>query len=414
MGLLVSLTVLPIVLVNASSHFYSSNVPDLAIGINPSNPDARIRLVELAFADEKNRPNIDEQRSIVKTGIRFEPNDARLYSLLGTIEELAGEDTNTVQSLYIHALTLDPTDLRALLRRYVYNVSNGRIQAALDQAELIFRAWPQSWDLIEASLPALLADEAGYQQAYERFLTLSGGPRSMLISLSKSNAGLAIAKRLLIDWHNKGVEDLRPAINVITSRLVQAGQPLQAFLLFGLTLNSSETSEAGFVFNPGFALDPNGNLFDWSLPRVPGISAQVVNTRSGSETGKSESPSVLRRHLEIKFQNTPVRIASILQTVRLPGSNFTWSITYSTDQFGGPKPLQLQLKCRNNGRVIETVDLTASDDAIRTIEVDVSIPASDCDLQQIVLTNGKVAASWQNRYSGSIALHALRLQPSGS
>ena len=97
------------------------------------------------------------------------------------------------------------------------------------------------------SLPALLATEEGYQQAYERFSLLPGGPRSMLISLTKSDAGLAIAKRLLVEWHNNGVEDLRPAVNAITSRLVQASEPLQAFLLFGLTLDSVEQNEAGYV-----------------------------------------------------------------------------------------------------------------------------------------------------------------------
>ena len=189
---------------------------------------------------------------------------------------------------------------------------------------------------------------------------------------------------------------------------------MQAFLLFGLTLNSVEAGQAGYVFNSSFALDPNGNLFDWSLPLVRGISAQLVNSRNVGDIRKSGSSSVPPRLLEIKFQNTPVRIASILQTVRLPSSNFTWSITYSSDQFKGPKPIQLQLKCRNKGRIIGAVDLPANDEGIRTIDVDVSIPASDCDLQQIVLTNGKVARSWQNRYSGSIAFHALKLQPSGS
>lgn len=371
-------------------------------------------MVGLAFANEKSRPDLDTQKAIVESGIRFEPYDARLYSLLGTIAELEGRDAKTVQQLYIHSLALDPTDLRALLRRFAYSVSNGQVKDALKQAELIFRAWPQFWDLIEPSLPELLSSEEGFQQAYERFSTLPAGPRSMLVSLTKVEAGLAIAKRLLVEWHKKGVQDLRPAINVITSRLVQADQPFQAYLLFGLTLNSEERIEAGYIFNPHFALDPNGNLFDWSLPRVPGISAQVVNNENDGHSEKPGPRAVVSRDLEIKFLNTPVRLSSVLQTVRLPASKFNWSITYSTQQLKGPKPVEVQLRCLNKRKIIERMTLAPTDGESRRIEISLTMPASDCALQQIIIDNGNLVESWQNRYSGSISLHELQIQSSGS
>ena len=399
------------VLANAASHWFTDNAPATALYFNPANPDARIRAVEKAIsANDETQPDVENLASILTEAIRYEPHDARLYSLLGLIEEYSGKPSQTVQALYSHALALDPTDIRALIRRFAYSVSNEETGEAVRIAELVFRAWRKEWPALEPYIPELLGSDVGYGEARKRFAQLPGGPGSMLLSLAKTGDGLTIAKKLLLDWHRDGVGNLRPAINGITQRLIQAKDPVNAYLLFGLTLTPQESSEAGFVYNSSFNLDPNGSQFDWRLPRQPGVGFQIVRRPAG----KGREAQDESRAMEIRFLNAPVRLAQALQTVRLPASPFIWKVTYSTRDLKGPKPLQLLLRCYPGSKPVEQLVLTATDNEPRTVSVTASVPPSDCPLQQIVVLNGNPVESWQNRYSGSLFLHEIDVQLAGS
>lgn len=399
------------VLANAVSHWFTVDAPATALYFNPANPDARIRTVERAVsANEGIDLDVENLASVLTEAIRYEPHDARLYSQLGLIEEYSGKPSQTVQALYSHALALDPTDIRALIRRFAYSVSNDETGEAVRIAELVFRAWRNEWSALEPYIPQLLGSDVGYREARQRFAQLPGGPGSMLLSLAKTREGLAIAKKLLLDWHRDGVGNLRPAINGITHSLIQANDPLNAYLLFGLTLTPQESAEAGFVYNSKFNLDPNGSQFDWRLPREPGVGFQIVRRPAG----KGNEAQGESRAMEIKFLNAPVRLAQVLQTVRLPASPFIWSVTYSTRDLKGPKPVQLLLRCHPGSEPVEQLVLSATNNELRTVSVTASVPPSDCPLQQIVVLNGNPVESWQNRYSGSLFLHQIDVQLAGS
>lgn len=400
---------------NAASRWYTQNRPDLALILNPGNPDARIREVELAFASPQAISDPAAMAGIIEAGIAREPYDARLYSLLGLIRERQGAPAAEVQRLYLHALALDPTDLQALLRRFAYEASTGATEAAVGRAEILFRAWRPQWELIEPYLPSLLTSEAGYRIGFERFTALPDGPKAMLNSLAKDPAGLDIARRLLLDWHKAGIAGLRPAINAITNQLVASGEAVQAFLLYGLTLNAEERKEAGFIYNGRFRLDPNENLFDWRLPRVAGTGFSIVSLPAQSKeggTGDAAANATGGRAMEIRFLNTPVALDTNLQTLRVQPANFIWSVTYSTRALRAPKPVSLALRCRFRKQALAELELDPSDET-RTIRTEVTIPREGCDFQHLAISNGSPLESWQNRYSGSVLLHAVGLELAG-
>ena len=68
---------------------------------------------------------------------------------------------------------------------------------------------------------------------------------------------------------------MRPSINSIVKKMLNEKKPIQAFLLFGLSLSEAEREEAGFVFNKRFNLLPNGSVFDWQLPNLPGVGSKL-------------------------------------------------------------------------------------------------------------------------------------------
>ena len=399
--------VLLAVLANSASHWYEQNYPGIAIGFNPSNSEARIRSTEITLAKSSENADFPALIETIKAGIYYEPYNPKLYSLLGMLSISAGTPPEEAQDLFKHALALNGADIRALLSRFAFTASQNQIEEAVRLAELIFRGWPQQWQLVEPYLPVLLENKAGYAVARTRFAALPGGPSRMLASLSKTDTGLYFARKLLLDWRQDGVEDLRPSINIIIGRLLAAKQYNEAFILNNLTLNEAEKDEAGYIFNKDFNLKPNGSPFDWSLPKIPGMSFAMVTTSSRSS---DPAKSATDQAFEIKFLNSPVRLATRLQTLRLPSARFSWSLSYSTRNLKGPKPVELRIRCLPGGKTLASLVLDQSEGKVSTAQTELSVPDRDCPLQEILVTNNNIVESWQNRYSGSVFLHATAVR----
>jgi tetratricopeptide (TPR) repeat protein len=396
------------VLANSASHWYEENYPEVAIRFDPSNSEARIRITEIALERASEDADFPALIETIRTGIYYEPYNPKLYSLLGLLSISAGMAPDDAQDLFKHALALNGADIRALLSRFAYTASRNEIEEAVQLAELIFRGWPEQWQLVEPYLPALLGNKAGYAVARARFAELPGGPSRMLASLSKTDTGLYFARKLLLDWRQDGVGELRSSINIIVGRLLASKQYNEAFLLNSLTMSGQEKAETGYIFNKEFNLKPNGSPFDWALPKLPGVSFSMVATTSHSS---GEAGDAKGQALEIKFLNSPVRLTTRLQTLRLPSAQFSWSVSYSTRNLRGPKPVELKIRCLPGAKTLASLVLDPSDGKVSAVKTAVEVPGrGDCPLQEIIVTNNNIVESWQNRYSGSVYLHATDMR----
>ena len=94
----------------------------------------------------------------------------------------------------------------------------------------------------------------------------------------------------MLNWHDANLPELQPAINLITANLVREGRIDQAFQLFGLTRNSEERDEGGFIFNRHFRLDPSGNLFDWQFPRLRGVGFSIDGNSPSNASDDGRNP----------------------------------------------------------------------------------------------------------------------------
>ncbi len=406
--LALSLIVFLAVLASATSNFLTNANPDLALSFNPLNTQARVNKLSTHLARKLNYNELAGLSSIATRGIELDPIDARLYSLLGVIDEQQGK-IDSAQQLYLHSLKLLPTEIQALTRRFVYSVNVKNYVDAISLADIILRRWNSQWELIAPFMAGLLQDKAAYQEALIRFSKYDIGKRFLIDTLSSNANSTIIARRLIKDWHSQGVENLRPVINKLTAKLVSYDQYLSAYRLFLLTLNEVEQTETGYIYNSNFNLKPTGNLFDWQLIRQAGISTRFKELHSGEASGQTRD-----NVFEIRFLDAPIHVSRTLQYLMLPPSKFTLKLVYSTLNLKTVKPLNLQVSCNKSRIALASLSFEPGNNNKKEDAMQFKVPATGCKVLQLRFYNENFVESWRNRYSGSLLIHKVSVSLDGA
>lgn len=406
--LLLSLIVFLVVLVSAASNFMSVASPDLAVLLNPLNTEARITKLSGILGQKIDPAEVASLKKSAVEGIGFDPVDARLYSLLGVLNDSQGQKQQA-QRLYQHSLKLSRTEIQALIRRFVFNLENRNYVEAVSLADIILRRWHKYWDRIAPGFAFLLKDKAAYQEALLRFSKYPRGQDRIIDSLSNDVASTVIARRLIRDWHKDGPTDLRKVINKLTRKLIGFEQYLPAYRLFALTLTDKEKRQSGYIFNGNFDLEPNGNTFDWRLVRQAGLSSSIVNLPAGgSSRAKAE------KALEFRFLDAPIRFSHVLQGLMLPPSKFVLKLTYSTSALKTVKPIILQVECGIDGKPLASLAIESGTRFSQEAKMVFEVPSSGCDYLRLRIYNRKFVESWKNRYSGSLYLQNVAIELDGA
>jgi len=348
---------------------------------------------------------VEKYEQMAITGTTLEPMDARFFSLLGIISERAGNN-DCAQKLYQHALQLQPTEIQALSRRFVFNVNNSNFVGAISIADTISRRWRNYWNLISPYLPYLLDDDGVYNEALKRFAMQKSGKQILVSSLIHKTNSLELAYRLIMDWYNRGESNLRSSINLLSAKLVATGQESKAYQLFRLTLNDAQKKERGYIFNGRFNLDSTENLFDWKLVKQSGIYMNIRAMQFNSNVGKNV--------LETRFLDSSVRFSAPLQVLYLPSAAFTLKLTYSARNLVTPKPIKLAITCNNDGNKLAVIEILAGSVAGKNMQSSFTVPDESCDLQQIRIFNGNIVESWRNRYSGALYFYRMSIELGGN
>ncbi len=406
--LALSLIVFLAVLASATSNFLTSVNPDLALSFNPLNTQARVNKLSTQLARKLNPAELAGLRMITTRGIELDPMDARLYSLLGVLDEQQGNN-ETAQQLYIHSLKLLPTEIQALTRRFVFNVNAKNYVDAVSHADIILRRWNSQWKLIKPYMAGLLQDKAAYQEALLRFSKNEYVKTRLIGALTNNVNSTVIARRLVKDWHAQGVKNLRPIINNVTRKLINYNRHLSAYRLFLLTLNDAEMAEVGYIFNSNFNLKPSGSLFDWQLVTQAGISTQIRQFYSENADGQTKS-----NVYEFRFLDAPIRLSKILQHLVLPPSNFTLNLVYSSLNLKTGKPIKLQVGCRKRGLLLASLSFEAGNTNKKKETLNFKVPATDCKILLLRIYNENIVESWKNRYSGSLLIHNITVSLNGA
>src|SRR5690606_2454596 len=86
------------------------------------------------------------------------PGDARGYSVLGAVEERAG---NVAGAHVLYALALDhsKSELHALLRTARAKLEQADTAGALENIDLLLRRWPNYWEQVQPVLLEVASNE---------------------------------------------------------------------------------------------------------------------------------------------------------------------------------------------------------------------------------------------------------------
>jgi tetratricopeptide (TPR) repeat protein len=396
------------VLANAASAFIEPTNPALALRLNPLNSAARISLAAGDLAD--GTPGaLRSARELILAGLRLSPADARFYSLMGLVELRRG-DRKSAELSFSRAHQLLPTEIQALGHKLQFAIEARDFSEAVDYVEVFARRWPQRWARVEAVLPVLLSDGPAFDKLAARFADEPELRDLLLESLSASAKTLPFAYRLIMTWFGRGSTGLDGGINRLTKRFIEEKRYAQAFLLFRLTRGRS----VGYVTNGGFDQPLSGNPFDWCLRPQAGVDLRF-EAKQPPQSGHSEDGEAVRdRRLAIRFLDTPVRFRNVSQWLRLAPAHYRLTVRYAARDLSTPRPLGLSLACLEGGKPLAEIALDDGTFAIREETVDFVVPAGDCALQQLVVSNGPMPMSWQDRYSGTLYLEKVSVSRAGS
>lgn len=401
-------------LLDAVSTALVSESPLSALKINPLNSPARINAIETELSDltEATPEQISQLRKYILNGIRLSPIDARYYSALGIVDSSTG-NLDQAKQLFSHSLKMLPTEIQALSHQLVFSVQDRRFIDAVDYLELIARRWPRYWGNVAPALSILLADQEAHDIIAKRFSTSPNLRRMLVNILAQSPDTIAQAMNLLLDWHKEEIPDLASDINTVTSRLIGAKRPSEAFLLFNLTRSPSAPN--GYVYNGQFNALPSGNPFDWNWRSQAGADIRIVKhseTRRDS-SNKGQVPAD-EKSLSIRFLDNPVRFDNVRQMTRLVAGKYSLAAAYSVRNLRTPKPLMLGIRCAGARQFLASQTFRTDINSPTKLEVEFIVPPTNCDLQQITVYNENLTDSWKNRYSGSLFLHSVAITRSGA
>ncbi|NNE24522.1 MAG: hypothetical protein HKN11_18125 [Rhizobiales bacterium] len=392
------------VLASAASNLLLQSSPSLAHRVNPLNVEARIALVARQIG-KAGAPDIEALSQIVSAGIRTAPADARLVSLLGLVRQQQGRNQDA-QKLFRRSLALLPTEIQALLQRFLFHVERQDYSSAVRIADLVSRRWLKHWPVLEPYLAVILSDETAMRETAMRFARSRHGKSLLITSLVKQPETLNMATRLVAIWQQQGIEDLWPATNQITRRLVAEKRYAEAYILFRSMLDDQRGGETGYVFNADFRSQPTGNPFDWQFKKQAGVSMRIVrlvnnNINQDTDPGRDD------RALQIKFLDNPVQFEALNQLMRLVPGDYDLAATYQTTELRAPKPLFLSVECIDSGIKLAVLPFESGTYKLNTVSNEFRIPPQGCALQRIHVFNEFLARSWSNRYSGRLTLDRI-------
>lgn len=401
-------------MLNAVSGFLEPINLGAALRLNPLNNEARIAQVTRMLESDAAQA---EARRLIADGIRLSPADARLYSLMGILEERAG-NRQAAARYFEKALDRSPTEIQALTHSLNYALAAANHSRAVDHVEMIARRWPKYWAGVVPLLPILLADETSFAAVSRRFSQDQHLQQMLIAGLAKSPEGLSLAYRMLIGWRTRNVEKVDGLVNLVTARLVRSGRYFEAFVLFRLTREEVAAARPGYVYNGSFELPISGNPFDWQLKGQAGVDFQIVRQwrqPDGARPPRADAEGLADgRALAIRFLNNPIRFDNMVQLLRLAPGAYRLTVVYATSDLRTPKPLQIGIHCLESGRRLGAspfADGTVDDGRLT---VDFEVKRNSCAMQRLAVFNEQLTTSWQNRYAGTLFIRRVGIRFTGS
>lgn len=366
--------------------------PELAIRLNPLDPQARIYLAseQLLGSGELTQ---DAFESVLQA-IAYNRSDARLRSVLGLLELRVG----AVDSAYDHfetARRMLPTEIQALTQLIRRDFELRDYDSVAEQLDMFARRWRAQWPTVEPYAKELARSEPGLLSLSEQFRVPRAQRDRILLALLAPPAQLNEAQILVEDWVSAGLDPTKRLGRSLINAKFRQRQFASAYDFYRRFLwsSSQESSDNGnLVHNNAFQLPPDGTPFDWSIFSTKG-AYQDIDIQSGLIT---------------QFLDSPVRLNSPRQSVPLESGTYTLSVNYSTESLNAPGAIELSVKCGKEPVSALLLKAGSRENEIGLVTFEVS--DSRCEIYDIALITEKLPESRQYRFSGKIIIHKVELK----
>jgi hypothetical protein len=382
-------------LLNAASIALTDSAPATAILLNPFNSDARLKAAIGSISNDG--VLLDRNyRDLIADGMTLTSADARLKSLAGFVLQGDG-DLEAAEKLYDESLLQLPTEQLALLRKFDLSIERHGLAEAGQIASIAIRRWPKQWTSLEPNLGVLFSDPT----VLEKF---SDGIRDDVVlrsrfvdSLARDSRNFALAFAVIERWHRQGVDGLEAQINAAVNRFVAEKDFASAYRLFRLTQDPERLEGAEFLVNGDFRFKPSGSIFDWRISPLSGVDISIVQTNDTDG------------ELRFRFLDSPLLLTSPRQMLRLAPLSYRISAKYSATNLKYPRPVRLEVICGT--AAVAQINFEGG-----TVEegegyAEFLIPDDGCPVAELRFATEKLPESWKNRYSGSLAIDRIKIEP---
>ncbi len=380
-------------MLTALSRHLEGSDPELASALYPLNVEATLAGAVNALGRPDSDTPAAEVESRLRAAVPYNAGDARLYSLLGESLSKEGDD-KAAAGMFDHALLLARTEIHALRWSIQRAVTAGDHRQALDRMDMLFRRWPEQIGLIAPAIPAVFADQNGYDAFAERLRASPPWRPALLRALAgETSTNKVFAAQLLQDLATGPTPPSSAETASLLAGLFRDKQYDLAYRTFLLTLTEPEKELSGAIFDGTFQRAPSGRLFDWSARQQPGVVVSLPATSGG---------------LSVEFANTPVMRIGLQQYLKLPAGAYRLEFKASAFSAVMPKSLLWNLACVGPAGAVAQVEIPDGDYRDRVVTGDFTVPA-DCPLQLLTLQTRAMVESWSNRYNGRVLVNYIRI-----
>ncbi|MBK8083710.1 MAG: hypothetical protein IPK28_07680 [Devosia sp.] len=382
---------------NAVSRTNETTDPGLSLALNPFNTEARVNAVTAALNGTE-PVELEYLSGMARAAIGMSRADARGYSLLGAVQERAG-DHAAAQMLYRLALEHSKTELHALLRLAEISLASSDIVGAIDNIDLILRRWPDYWSKVEAIFVAAAGDAATSTVLANKLDELPPWRGRAIALLSRAPTALGFVRNLMAaaPASVRAAPGWGAERDTVIGALATAKAYGDAYGLFLSSLRAEESELAAYVFDGGFTRPPSRSYFGWRVQRTGATDISLGPVARSGASG-----------LRVRFLDSPVRPGMVSQNLLLPFGRYRLNVEASSMAAKTPKGLFWRVRC-SEGLQLARLDVPQGNATRTTLELEFEVPASGCAVQTLSLDTDVMTDSWRDRYQGEVRFDTIAI-----
>lgn len=364
-----------------------------------TNQPGTTSLESLARLPEAGPPSIQEEGPAARKQDAGENSRAeeirRLAAAITAVDPLnpvpfrmraeVAADRDQKRGLMLESAKRSRRDPQTIIWLFEDDFQNKHYEAALNQADILFRTHPQLQGQLLAILGHLAEDPEGRPALLQ---WLARDPKWRLGFFQNLNRVITRADtpfKLMQDLRQMGQPPTEKEVNQYLSFLLTKKRPDYAYNVWLQTLPADVRSHVGFLTNPSFDQDPSGGPFDWTIAKPRNAIGEFIPL---PDLGG-------QRVLHVVLGPGRVRFPQLSQTLSLPPGSYRLEGKIRGSIIG-KRGLLWQVQClyQLDPPLGQTEPLLGQSRTWRLFSVDFQVPARpDCAAQILRLFHDARSAS---------------------